>query len=186
MSLYEFLLSVHILAAATWFGAGVLLQVQASRADSVSDDAGLQRVIDDSVWLATRLFIPASLVLLLAGFGLVAEGDWSLGSLWLVLGLLGYAATFATGIAVIKPRSERIAAIIERDSGMSPEAAYESRKLLALARVDYVVLVLVIVDMAAKPSGDDVVLLLVMGAALVAGALYTVSKASAIVRPATT
>jgi uncharacterized membrane protein len=185
MSLYEFLLFVHILAAATWFGSGLLLQIQASRAESVSDDDGLRRVIEDAVWLATRLFIPASLVVLVAGFGLVSEGDWSLGNLWLVLGLLGYAATFLTGIAVIKPRSERIAAIIGRDGGMSPVAAYESRKLLALARIDYVVLLLVIADMAIKPSGDDVVLLIVMAAVLVAGTGYTIAKANGIPAPAT-
>lgn len=184
MSLYEFLLFVHILAAATWFGSGLLLQIQASRADKVADDDGLKRVIDDSVFLATRLFIPASLVVLIAGLGLVSDGDWSASSLWIVLGLLGYAATFATGIAVIKPRSEKIAAIIERDGGMSPEAAYESRKLLALARIDYVTLVLVIAVMAIKPTGDDVLLLVAMAAVLAGGLAYAISRANAIGRPA--
>ncbi len=124
-------------------------------------------------------------LLLLAGFGLVSEGDWSLGSLWLVLGLLGYAATFATGIAVIKPRSEHIARLIGRDGGMGPEAAYESRRLLALARVDYVTLVLVLFDMAVKPTGDDVIVLVLMAAVLVAGVVFTLTKANS-VRPATT
>ncbi len=183
MSLYELLLFVHILAAATWFGSGLLLQIQAARAESVRDDDSLRRVIDDAVWLSARLFIPASLVVLLAGFGLAAKGDWSLGNLWLVLGLLGYAATFITGVAVIKPRSERIQALIARDGGMSEEAAYESRRLLALTRIDYVVLMLVIFDMATKPSGDDILLLVVMAAVLAGGLVLTLTKANAIREP---
>jgi hypothetical protein len=43
--------------------------------------------------------------------------------------------------AAVHP-GERIARLIERDGGMSAEAAFESRRLLALARVDYVVLML--------------------------------------------
>jgi hypothetical protein len=59
MTLYEFLRFVHILAAAIWFGSGFLLHIQAYRASG--DDAGLKRVLDDSVALSTGLFIPSSL-----------------------------------------------------------------------------------------------------------------------------
>ena len=89
-------------------------------------------------------------------------------------------------MGIIKPRSERIAAIIERDGGMSPAAAFESRRLLALTRVDYVVLVLVIADMVIKPTGDDVLLLVAGAAILVAGLAYSITRANAIQQPAVT
>ena len=43
------------------------------------------------------------------------EGPWAFDQLWVLLGLAGFAATFLTGLLVIKPHSERIAADLDRD-----------------------------------------------------------------------
>jgi hypothetical protein len=45
------------------------------------------------------------------GILLVIEGPWSFGQLWIVLGLVGFALTFATGIAIAKPRADAISRI---------------------------------------------------------------------------
>jgi hypothetical protein len=47
--------------------------------------------------------------------------------------------------------------------------------MLALGRVDYVVLVMVVVDMALKPTGDDAGVLSVMALVLAAGLAYVVT-----------
>lgn len=96
-----------------------------------------------------------------------------------MLGLAGFAATFLTGVFVIKPRSEKLAAMIERD-GMSAEALAGGRQLLVIGRSDYVVLFLVVADMVLKPTKDDVGTLVVMAAILVAGVAYVVVKARSI------
>ena len=52
-------------------------------------------------------FIPSSMATLL--FGLVTvfiSGLW--GEAWVILGLIGFAATFATGNFYLKPTAERI------------------------------------------------------------------------------
>jgi hypothetical protein len=59
----------------------------------------------------------------------------------------------------------------------------ETRRLLALARIDYVVLFLVIADMAAKPTGDDAGLLIAMAIVFAAGLYWTISTAQAIRAP---
>ena len=51
------------------------------------------------------------------------EGPWAFDQLWVLLGLAGFAATFLTGLLVIKPESERIAADLARD-GMTPGVAH--------------------------------------------------------------
>jgi uncharacterized membrane protein len=183
MTWYEFLLFVHISASVIWIGAGFLLVVLAIRADRTGDEAALKRILDDNTWLATHLFIPASLTVVAAGILLVIDGPWAFDQLWVVLGLVGYLSTFVTGIAVLRPRGDRIAAMIERDGGMTPVALAEARRLLALARIDYVTLFLVIAIMALKPTGDDVGLLIGMAAIFVIGLAWSITVAQAVTVP---
>jgi uncharacterized membrane protein len=180
MTWYEFLLFVHISAAVIWVGAGFLLTLLALRADRTHDEAAIERILDDNVWLATRLFIPASLTVFAAGILLTIDGPWEYDQLWIVIGLVGYLSTFLTGIAVLKPRGDRIAAMVARDGGLTPVSLAEARRLLALARVDYVTLFLVIADMAIKPTGDDAGVLIVMAAIFAVGLAYSISRAHAV------
>lgn len=180
MSRYELYLFVHIVGAIVWLGAGVLFQVLAARADRTSDQAGLGRIADDSAALSTTLFIPASLTVLVMGLLMVFDGPWGFDSLWVSLGLAGYLATFLTGLLVMKPSSERIAALFARDGGMSAEATLEIRKLLAKGRVDTIVLYLVVAVMVLKPTADDVGILVAMAAVVVLGLAWTAQRLRAL------
>jgi uncharacterized membrane protein len=183
MTFYELLLFVHIVGAAVWFGAGLMMQVLARRADRADDHATLKRLVDDTEDLSNLVFIPASMVVLIAGLVLVIDGPWSFGDLWIVLGLVGFAATLATGVLLIKPSAEKIAAVMERDGGMSPAALYETRRMMALARIDYVSLLLVIAVMAIKPTGSDALFLAALAAVLLGGAALVYTRARAIAPP---
>ena len=180
MDLYELLLFGHIVAAIIWLGSGLLLQVLAYRAERAGDDATLAKVADDAAQLAQVLFIPASLVVLLLGVALTIDGPWSLDYLWIVLGLLGYLATFLTGVLVMEPTSKKITQLVERDGGMSPEAMLETKKLLAKGRVDTVVLYLVVAVMVLKPTGDDVGLLVAMAVIVAAGLAWAAMRLRAL------
>ncbi len=180
MSWYELLLFLHIAAAIIWLGSGFLIQVLAYRADKAEDAEGLRRVADDSASLSESLFIPASLSVLVLGVLLVLDGPWEFDQLWIVLGLAGYLATFLTGVLIMKPGSEKIAELMERHDGMSPEASIEIRRLLVKGRLDTVVLYLVVAVMALKPTSDDVGILVAMGAIVVLGAAYVAMRLRAI------
>jgi uncharacterized membrane protein len=168
MTLYEFLLALHVIAAIIWLGAGFVLALQVFAAERAGAH---DRVVDhhaDVDWLSTRLFIPASLATLLLGFLVVAEGSWSLDQLWIVIGLGGWLASFLIGILVFKPAAERIAALREEERGPNdPELAALVRRVNIFDRIELLVLFLVAADMVIKPTGDDTGVLLV-GAALIA------------------
>jgi uncharacterized membrane protein len=178
MTLYELLLFIHVSATVVWVGAGLCSLVLAIGYDRDGDEPAIRRFLADQERLATRLFIPASLTVVIFGIALVIESDaWSFEYLWIVLGLVGFAATFVTGLFMIKPASERIGAAMEREGGrLTPELRTDIRKLIVMARIDYVVLFLVIADMVFKPTGDDTALLIGMAALLVAGVAYIVSR----------
>jgi uncharacterized membrane protein len=182
MTLYEFLLFVHIAATVVWVGAGLCSLVLAVGYDRDGDEPAIRRFLADQERLATRLFIPASLTVVIFGIALVIESDaWTFDYLWLVLGLVGFAATFVTGLFMIKPASERIGAAMEREGGrLTPPLRTDIRKLIVMARLDYVVLFLVIGDMVVKPTGDDAGLLVAMAAILAAGIAYIMIRLRAL------
>jgi len=182
MTLYDFLLFIHISATVVWVGAGVCSMVLAIGYDSDGDEPAIRRFLADQDRLATRLFIPASLTVVILGIALVIESDaWSFDQLWIVLGLVGFAATFVTGLFMIKPASERVGAAMEREGGrLTAALRTDIRKLIVMARLDYVVLFLVIADMVVKPTADDVAVLIGMALILAAGIAYILSRLRAL------
>jgi hypothetical protein len=90
-------------------------------------------------------------VLVLTGFWLVANGDLGY-DLWVVLAIAGWAVTFVTGLAILTPQVNRGEALLERHGPTSDVALAQVRRVLTLARIDLVVLTLVVVDMVIKPG----------------------------------
>jgi uncharacterized membrane protein len=179
VSRYDIYLFIHILAAVAWAGGGFTLVLLGVWSTAARDDNVTQVVVSAAAKLAKRLFIPASLVVLAMGILMIVDGPWSFSYLWLVLGLIGFLATSVTGATVLGPLSEKIAAMIETD-GFTERARTESERLLTLARLDYVVLFLVIFDMAVKPTGDDAGTLVFMALVLVVGAGLILMRARAL------
>jgi hypothetical protein len=68
-----------------------------------------------------------------------------------VVGLIGYATTFVTGIAVLSPLAKKIAGLIESPGSEAPETQAAIKRILLIARVDIAVLLLVVADMVTKP-----------------------------------
>jgi uncharacterized membrane protein len=178
MTFYELLLLLHVAAAIVWLGAGFLMHVLAHRAERADDPIAMGALLTDMGSLADRLFIPASLIVLLAGIGLTIDGPWSFGDLWIVLALAGYAITFVTGAGILGPRTQRIGPMLESGTA-GPSVLGELKAFFAVARLDFLVLVLILVTMVVKPTGDDVAVLVGMALVLAVGVLWTVSRARA-------
>ena len=178
MSLYELLLFLHITSAIVWIGSGTLLNVLAFRYDRSGDHEGLRRIAADVEELAKVLFIPASFSTLILGILTTIDGPWSFDQLWIVLGLVGIAATIFTGLTIITPRTAEIAELMGRD-GMTAEVAGRINQLLTLGRIDLVVLYLVVADMAIKPTGDDVGVLVAMALIALGAVAFFTSQAKA-------
>jgi uncharacterized membrane protein len=183
VSYYELLLFLHIALAIVWLGSGLLLQVLGFRAVSENNTERIKGLLDDSDWLTTRLFIPTSLAVFVLGVLLTIEGPWEFGELWIVIGLAGYATTFLTGLLLISRQVKKVAAAMEREGGLGPAAVAETKRLFLISRVDLVVLYTVVLDMALKPRSEDVGTLVLMAAAVLVAAAYSVWRFRA---PATT
>lgn len=152
MSWYEFLLFVHILMAAIWVGGALIIQVLAAKIRGESDGMRLAALSRDAGFLGERVFAPASGILLLAGILMVIDGNWGFGETFVVIGLVGWAATLVTGLFFLTPESKRVASLMEERGPDDPSAQAGIKRLLAISRIDAVVLILVVFNMAVKPG----------------------------------
>ncbi|HVY50541.1 MAG TPA: DUF2269 family protein [Devosia sp.] len=164
-SIFKFL---HVASAVCWVGGGVVLMYQGLLAERAKNTEAQMVVVKQTAALALSWFVPSSLATVL--FGIVTAtlgGLWS--NAWVILGLVGFAATFSTGNFVIRPAADQIAK--NESEGKRDAAAGYGAKLLQVAKFDYVMLFTVIADMVLKPAWSDVWVLAVMAVVLVAGAV---------------
>lgn len=149
---YEALLFVHVLAAVVWVGGGAATQFYAIRAMRSSDPGRLAGFAKDAEWVGMRVFMPASIVVLGAGFGLVAKGDWSLGTFWVAFGLGAVAVSALTGALFLGPEAGRIGKLIDASGADDPRVQARIRRIFVVSRIELAILVATVIDMVIKPA----------------------------------
>jgi len=172
MSWYEVLLFVHVAMAVIWVGGALMLMVLGLRVSAARDPKRMAEFGQDIEWVAHRVFIPGSLIAFVSGVWMVFIDDFGFGFRddWIVLGLLLYAATFLAGLLFLGPESGRIGKLTAEGS---PEAPARTLRLIFLARLDLVLLFLIVYVMTVKPELDDEALLVgIVGALLAGGVIW--------------
>lgn len=151
MTLYELLLFVHVLAAAAWVGAVVFVVLVTELALRSNDRSTLVKLVDYDERLAPLLYIPAVLLTLAAGIGLVFDGPWSFGDGWILAGIVLLVAAFIVGVGFIVPASKKLAAAVEGAGVESEDARARLQVLRALTWIDLALLVAAVFVMTTKP-----------------------------------
>jgi uncharacterized membrane protein len=142
---------IHVGVAVFWVGGGVLLTGLALWAQSKNDPEELATVARQAAFVGERLFAPAGLVVLAMGITMVVNDHIGFGTTWVIVGLVGYATTFTTGVAFLSPRAKRIAELLETKGAAATETQAAIKQILLIARIDVGVLLLVVADMLMKP-----------------------------------
>ena len=147
---YEFALWVHLFGAVIWVGGGIAIQFFAFRIMRTNDPIRLAGFAKDAEWIGTRVFIPVSLLLLVFGFVLMSEGNWSY-DFWVIFGLVVFALSALTGMAFLGPESGRIGKLVEQHGVEYPEVQARIKRILMLSRIEVTLLVAVVFVMVVKP-----------------------------------
>jgi len=148
---YSLFKAVHVTFAVIWIGGGVMLTINALRAQRANDPSKVVYVAQQAAFAGERIFAPAGLVVLLMGIAMMINTNWGWNHFWIIAGLIGYAATFITGIGVLSPLAKKIEHSAQTTGPESPETLALIDRILMIARVDIAVLLLVIIDMVTKP-----------------------------------
>ena len=148
----ELLLTLHILAAATWIGAALALQVIARRMDTSAADVAVDHFAGDAEAVGKMLFGPAAVVLVITGVALVEHEhlDWT--KPWIVLGVGAVAVALAVGGAFLIPEGRRIAKLAGEPGHDPAEVRTRARRRFLVARIDLLVLVLAVAVMVFRPG----------------------------------
>jgi uncharacterized membrane protein len=143
---------IHVAVAVFWVGGGLLLTVLALRAERAQSPEEMAHIARQAVFAGERLFAPAGLVVLAMGITMVINSpEIGFNTTWVIIGLVGYAITFTTGIGVLAPRAKRIVALLDEKGPTAPETQAAIARILLIARVDVAVLLIVVADMLMKP-----------------------------------
>jgi uncharacterized membrane protein len=152
MTLYDVLKVVHVLGAVIWVGGGIMGHIVAGRASRSNDTAKIAVAGADAEWIGNRVFFPASIVLLVVGIWMVVISGWNFSDLWIILGIVGYAASAINGMAFLSPVSKRVGEMAAASDSVTPELRAQLDRLTLLSRVDLTILILVVIDMVIKPG----------------------------------
>ena len=148
---YALFKAVHVVLAVVWVGGGVTILIHGIRAQRAQDAHAIVTVAQQAAFMGEKVFAPAGLVTFLAGVAMMLNTSWGWSHFWVILGLLGYAATFVVGIAVLSPLAKKIGASAEANGPEHPATLALVERTLLIARFDVALLVVVVLDMVTKP-----------------------------------
>jgi uncharacterized membrane protein len=150
-SWYGVFKAIHVLAAILWLGGGAAITVLAWQAQRTKDNAQLLQIGKQAEWLSMRVFVPSALVVVAMGVVLMHKGDWGYGHFWTLFGLIAWGVSFVVGAAFLGPESGRLAKLIETKGPEDPEVLARLNRIISVARTDVVLILLIAIDMIAKP-----------------------------------
>jgi uncharacterized membrane protein len=152
MTKYELLKTIHVLFAVIWVGGAATTQVFATRLSRANEPARMAAFAKDIEFVGTRVYTPASVIVLAAGIWMVADSGWDFTDLWIVFGLIGIAFSATVGAAFLGPESGRIGRLIEAKGPEDAEVTSRLNRIFLVSRVELVILLLIVVNMVVKPG----------------------------------
>jgi len=142
---------IHVTVAVFWVGGGLLLTILGIKVERSDDPNEIVTLAGWAAWTGERLFAPAGGIVFAMGVAMMINTDWGWGKFWVVVGLIGYASTMFTGIAILSPQAKRITQLAEDRGPTAPETLAAIRRIMLVARFDVAVLLVVVADMVTKP-----------------------------------
>ena len=147
---YQWYLAIHILAVVIWVGSGFGLLVLIVRMRAEDDARSMAALLRGAEFMGPRIFGGSGLVALVFGLILVSKGDWPW-DFWVIFGLVGWAAAFAHGAGVLGVKAGKLIPALDSE-GWSDRVKADFSSYVTHMRLDALLLVFVVLDMALKPG----------------------------------
>jgi uncharacterized membrane protein len=148
---YELLLYVHIICAVIWVGGAFFSQLLALRVQRSTDPEDLPKFGRNVEFLGLRVFLPASILLFIAGAAMVAQ-QWSFGQTWVAVSMGLWLVSILAGALYIGPRTKKIAELFETEGPTSVGARALLDRVFLVSRLELVSFAIIIALMVFKPG----------------------------------
>ena len=143
--------TIHVFAAIVWVGGGSMITLLAWRANRAKDTGQLLVIGRQAEWLSSRVFVPSSITVLVMGIVLMHKGDFGYDHFWTLFGLVAWCVSFVVGAAYLGPQAGKLGKLMETHGPDDPAVAARLERIINVARTDVVLVLLVAIDMVAKP-----------------------------------
>jgi uncharacterized membrane protein len=149
--MYTVLVYIHIVCAVIWVGGAFFATLLSIRAQRSSDPAILPLIGRQIEYLGMRVFLPASIVLFLAGVAMVIQ-NYSFGQTWIAVSMGLWLLSVIAGALYIGPRTKRIAELFEAEGPSSPAAREMLGRVFLVGRIELLSFAVIIALMVFKPG----------------------------------
>jgi hypothetical protein len=149
---YQIYLALHVLAVVVWVGGDITLTTLGIVFESKQDGPTLAALGRMGAWIGTRVYTPTLFFVFGFGVALVEKSGIGWNHFWIVFAVVGWALAMLIGIAFVGPELGRIDQAAQEFGPESPEVGRRVKRLFTIFRFDTALLILVVIDMTAKPS----------------------------------
>lgn len=149
--MYQVLVFIHIVAGVIWVGGAFfaqLLAIRTMRSEDPNDMVKIGKTID---YLGQRVFLPASIVLFIAGAIMVAQ-QYSFGQLWVSAAMGLWIVSALSGSLYLGPRTKKAAQLFESEGPTSAGARTLMDRVFLVSRLELVSFAIILALMVFKPG----------------------------------
>ncbi|MDX6539285.1 MAG: hypothetical protein QOI71_895 [Gaiellales bacterium] len=150
---YEVYKALHVVSVVIWVGGDVTLTTLGIVFERRGDGATLAALGKMGTWIGTRIYTPALFLAFAFGAALMEKGnyDWW-GVFWIDFALAGWLVAACVGVGFVGPELGRIDQAAQEHGPDSDLVRAKVQRLFTIFRFDTALLVLILIDMVAKPS----------------------------------
>jgi uncharacterized membrane protein len=149
---YTIILFLHILAGATWVGAGIALQGHAESVLRKEGHIAADRMLHEFGWATNWIFIPAPILAVATGIAMVVDNPGiGFGDLWVIIALSLFILALVLAGGIGGSYEKKLQA--HRDAGTvdSPEYGRLFRAFLRVNAIEMVAVVVILSMMVFRP-----------------------------------
>ena len=151
-SSYQIYKALHVLAIVIWVGGDVTLTTLGIVFERRRDGETLAAIGKVGAWIGVHVYTPALFAAFAFGVALIEKGGLGWGTFWIDFALVGWAIAATVGVGFVGPELGRIDRAAQAHGPESAEVQRRVRWLFTVFRFDTALLILIVIDMTAKPS----------------------------------
>ena len=149
---YQIYLALHVVSVVVWVGGDITLTTLGIVFEQKRDGPTLAALGRMGGWIGTRVYTPALFFVFGFGVALIEKAGIEWDQFWVIFGVVGWAIAMAIGISFVGPELGRIDQAAQEFGPESPEVARRVKRLFTIFRFDTAMLILIVIDMTARPS----------------------------------
>jgi protoporphyrinogen IX oxidase len=148
---YSLLKFVHVASIAVWFGGLVMMFVLNRLLIAAGETAAAQALGRQAQRVGVRIFMPAVVLTLITGIGMVQVAQYGFGRVWIIWGIAGLIASMIIGGALTGGTARKLGARMASGDIDAAGIAAAQKRIVLYALLNITLLLSIIWAMVAKP-----------------------------------